>query len=66
MELDELKNKSVQELEEILAGLRDDDRVLRFKALGGQLKQVHKAKEIQRTAAQIKALLHSKKNQKSN
>lgn len=64
MDFVDIKNKSVEELTEILAAKRDELRALKFKAKSNALKQVHKIPEVRKTVAQICMLLSTKKDNK--
>lgn len=57
MELEDIKNKSAEELKEMLSEKKEELRVLRFKASEQQLKQLHLVKRLKREIAQILSLL---------
>lgn len=57
MDFSELKNKNEAELKEILKEKQEELRALRFGAGSGQLKQVHKFKDIKRMVARIQSIL---------
>ena len=57
MELQELQQKSVQDLRELLAETRQELRELRFKASEGQLKRIHKISVARKTIARILTIL---------
>ncbi|MBT4153060.1 MAG: 50S ribosomal protein L29 [Candidatus Magasanikbacteria bacterium] len=57
MELQELQQKSVQDLRELLAETRQELRELRFKASEGQLKTIHKISVARKTIARILTIL---------
>lgn len=59
MDWKDLKNKNAEELKEILAESRSELQNLIFQARIGQLKQVHKAKQVRKTIARIETLLKS-------
>ncbi len=61
MEFTDIKNKSAEELKEMLSSARDQLRSLNFKAKSGQLKQVHKLAETRKNIARISMLLSVKK-----
>jgi large subunit ribosomal protein L29 len=62
MDFDEIKNKSVTELNEILDAKKEELRELRFRLQHQQLKQTQKFKEARRAIAKIKTLLNMKTN----
>ena len=64
MDFVDIKNKSKDELTEILAAKRDELRALKFKAKSNALKQVHKIAEARKTVAQICMLLGAKQELK--
>ena len=57
MEWEDLKNKSVKELKELLSETRNELRNLYFQAHSRQLKQVHKIHLAKKTIARISTLL---------
>lgn len=59
MELEDLKNKSAEELQTMLLEKKEELRVLRFKASEQQLKQLHLVKSLKREIAQILSLLQN-------
>ncbi len=61
MDFADLKNKNIEELKQLLAELSDEWRALSFKAKSGQLKQVHKIKQIKKDIARVSSLISSKK-----
>jgi len=61
MDFADLKNKNNEELKQLLAEHSDELRSLNFKVKSGQLKQVHKLKEIKKEIARIQMLLGNKK-----
>lgn len=61
MELKELKKKSENELQSLLAEAREKTRTLRFKDANKQLKNVREIRETKMTIARILTLLNSKK-----
>lgn len=62
MDFVDLKNKNIEELKQLLAELSDELRSLNFKAKGGQLKQVHKIKNVKKGIARVQFLIGSKKS----
>ncbi|OGH87492.1 MAG: 50S ribosomal protein L29 [Candidatus Magasanikbacteria bacterium RIFOXYC2_FULL_42_28] len=60
MDFEELKNKSVKDLQDLLSDLGAQARGLRFRALSRELKQVHRVAEVRKTIARIKTLLKQK------
>lgn len=61
MKFKELKNKTEQELQKLLADWREKLRELRFKVASNQLKNVREVREAKKTIAQILFLLSQKK-----
>lgn len=57
MDFVDLKNKSKEELAELLSEKKEELRVLRFKASGHQLKQIHLMNTLKKEIAQISTLL---------
>ena len=57
MKFAELKDKSKEELRDLLLQKREELRKLRFKASEQQLKQLHTIREIRREISQIMSLL---------
>lgn len=57
---EDFKNKSADELKEILAELKTQLREMRFKALSRQLKPVHKMKAARKNIARVNMLLRQK------
>jgi large subunit ribosomal protein L29 len=57
MVFEDLKNKSKEELAEMLNEKKEELRVLRFKASGHQLKQIHLMNTLKKEIAQISTLL---------
>lgn len=57
MELEDLKNKSAKELNELLSENRQELQNLYFQAHGRQLKQVHKINLVKKVIARISTLL---------
>ncbi len=60
MELTDLKNKSVAELQELLAKFNAELHAHRLKVAAKALKQVHLISQLRRTIAQIQTLLTAK------
>lgn len=61
MDFAELKNKSKQELSEILGEMDQKLFLLRLQSQLHRLKQVHEIKEVRKAIARIKMLLDAKK-----
>lgn len=61
MEYKELKTKSENELQKLLAESRDKLRDLRFKDANKQLKNVREIRKVREMIARIMTLLNSKK-----
>jgi len=59
MEIKELKNKSLAELQKLLAQTRDQLREARFKDAAKQLKNVRAVRVIKKDIAQILTLINS-------
>jgi len=66
MDIQDLKNKSIKELHELLAEKRNELRELRFKVSEKQLKNVSEIKKVRKTIAQILTIIKAgnKKEQK--
>ncbi|MDP2692476.1 MAG: 50S ribosomal protein L29 [bacterium] len=62
MDNNELKNKSVKDLEEMLVEKRSKLRDLRFGVSSAQLKNVRDVRKYKRDIAQILTLINSKKH----
>jgi large subunit ribosomal protein L29 len=60
MQWEDLKNKSKQELKELLSETRHELQNLYFQAHSRQLKQVHKINLTKKTIARISMLLKTK------
>jgi len=60
MDFADLKNKNIEEIKQLLAELSDELRSLSFKAKSGQLKQVHKMKQVKKGIARAQFLIGSK------
>ena len=63
MKIKELKSKSDNELQKILAESREKLRELRFKLSSGQVKNVREIREVRKTIAQILTLLKERQTQ---
>jgi large subunit ribosomal protein L29 len=61
MDFAEIKNKSKQELTELLGELDQKLFLLRLQSQLHRLKQVHEIKEVRKSIARIKMLLDAKK-----
>lgn len=57
MQWEDLKNKSANELKELLSENRQELQNLYFQAHGRQLKQVHKINSVKKVIARISTLL---------
>lgn len=62
MQIDELRTKNEQELQELLQEMRDKLRKLRFEAAEGALKENHKITQVKKTIARILTLLNEEQN----
>jgi ribosomal protein L29 len=62
MDLKELKTKSIPELHNILADLRDKLREFRFKDSNKQLKDVRSIRNLKKEIAQVLTLINKDKN----
>ncbi|EKE83636.1 50S ribosomal protein L29 [Idiomarina xiamenensis] len=60
MKASELKEKSVEQLQEELLGLRREQFNLRMQAATGQLNQTHMMKQVRRDIARVKTILNQK------
>ncbi|RUO23051.1 50S ribosomal protein L29 [Aliidiomarina minuta] len=60
MKASELKDKSVEQLNEELLGLLREQFNLRMQAATGQLNQTHMLKQVRRDIARVKTLLNDK------
>lgn len=63
MKAEELKTKTIDELNKILLDTRKDQMNLRFELANGQLDKAHKIREARRTVARIKTIITQKKNE---
>ncbi|MFH1946985.1 MAG: 50S ribosomal protein L29 [Candidatus Magasanikbacteria bacterium] len=63
MEIQDLKNKSIKELHELLLEKRNKLRELKFQASEKQLKNVTEIKKVRKVVARILTLLNSSKKQ---
>ncbi len=64
MELNELRNKSADELAEHIGELRREQFNLRMQKGSGQLSQTHQFGRVRREIARVKQLLGAKKQEK--
>ena len=64
MDFQELKNKPVAELMELLAETEGELHALRLKAMSKSLKEVHKVKTARKLIARINMLLMIKQTKK--
>ncbi|MGM0480788.1 MAG: 50S ribosomal protein L29 [Pseudomonadota bacterium] len=60
MKASELKEKTVEQLQEELLNLRREQFNLRMQAATGQLNQTHMMKQVRRDIARIKTILTQK------
>ena len=60
MKAQELRNKSVEELNAELTNLLGEQFKLRMQAATGQLQQTHQAKQVRRDIARVKTILTEK------
>ena len=60
MKANELKAKTVEQLNEELLGLRREQFNLRMQAATGQLNQTHMLKQVRRDIARVKTILNQK------
>ena len=64
MDFKELKTKTVTELHDILADLRDKLRDFRFKDSSKQLKNVREIRSLKKTVARVLTLINKDKENK--
>ncbi|MBE1273316.1 MULTISPECIES: 50S ribosomal protein L29 [Enterovibrio] len=62
MKAQELREKSVEQLNEELLGLLREQFSLRMQAATGQLQQTHTLKTVRRDIARVKTVLNQKGN----
>ncbi len=60
MKANELKEKTVEQLQEELLGLRREQFNLRMQAATGQLNQTHMLKQVRRDIARVKTIMNDK------
>ncbi|TCP95576.1 LSU ribosomal protein L29P [Cricetibacter osteomyelitidis] len=60
MKAQELRTKSVEELNAELVNLLGEQFKLRMQAAAGQLQQTHQLKQVRRSIAQVKTVLTEK------
>ncbi|KFZ28889.1 MULTISPECIES: 50S ribosomal protein L29 [Pseudidiomarina] len=60
MKANELNEKTVEQLQEELLGLRREQFNLRMQAATGQLNQTHMLKQVRRDIARVKTILNQK------
>lgn len=60
MKANELKDKTVEQLQEELLGLRREQFNYRMQAATGQLNQTHMMKQVRRDIARVKTILNEK------
>ncbi len=63
MKIDELKSKSVTELQNMLKEHREKERELRFRISSKQMKNVREIRRLKRETARILTVLNQKKDQ---
>ncbi len=63
MKAEELKTKTVDELNKLLLDQRKTQMNLRFELANGQLEKPHKIRETRREIARIKTILVQKQNE---
>lgn len=61
MQIKELRNKSINELQNLLAEKREALRAMRFKVSQRQLKKVHEIKLVRKDIARILTLINQKR-----
>lgn len=61
MDFSEIKNKSLKDLQELLAEKRHELRELKFKVSEKQLKDVRSLREIKKMIAQVLTLINQKR-----
>ncbi len=66
MELKELKKKSENDLQKLLAEYRENLRALRFKDANKQLKNIREIREIKKVIARILTLLNKDRKEISS
>jgi len=66
MQWEDLKNKSAEDLKDILAEQRHELHSLSFQAHNRQLKQVHKINLVKKTIARATMLLRQKEKELKN
>ena len=60
MKASELKEKTVEQLQEELLNLRREQFNLRMQAATGQLNQTHMMKQVRRNISRVKTILNEK------
>ncbi|CAB0150403.1 50S ribosomal protein L29 [Pseudidiomarina piscicola] len=60
MKANELNDKTVEQLQEELLGLRREQFNLRMQSATGQLNQTHMLKQVRRDIARVKTILNQK------
>lgn len=60
MKIEDLRNKSIQELENELQGLKKESFNLRFQKAGGQLENTARVRFVRRSIARVLTVLNSK------
>ena len=64
MKAEDLKTKTVDELDKLLLETRKEQFNLRFQRSGGQLEKTHEMRKVRRDIARIKTFLTMKKDTK--
>ncbi len=60
MQAAELRNKSVEELRDVLSGLKKEQFNLRFQQASGQLENPARFRELRRDAARVMTVMNEK------
>ena len=67
MKIDELKNKTIDQLKSILIDLKKESFNLRFQKANGQLENTSRVKVVKRSVARVLTLINNKiKNESEN
>ena len=67
MKIDELKNKTIDQLSSILIDLKKESFNLRFQKANGQLENTSRVKVVKRSVARVLTLINNKiKNESEN
>ncbi len=65
MKAEDLKTKTMDELQKMLLDTRKDQLNLRFQRTGGQLEKTHEMRQARRTVARVKTFLNMKKKEEA-